>query len=159
TIQGRQEFLKANRHTVTEIGERVAQDRALAERRAQETAVHVAALADLSARRGELADERAGAAAAVDADERRIADAERDQKQVAARVEALRAEPLQAAGALSGLRQRAQQAQIELERGNFRQHHLSEELARRAHELRQAGETLDVARERTATTDTTLAGR
>jgi chromosome segregation protein len=158
-IQGRQEFLKANRHTVTEIGERAAQDRALAERREQETAVHVEALADLQAKRGELAEERTRAAAAVDADERRIADAERDQKQVAARVEALRAEMLHAAGVLSGLRQRAQQAQIELERGNFRQHHLAEELARRVHELRQAGEALDVARERTAATDAALALR
>ncbi len=158
-IQGRQEFLKANRHTVTEIGERAAQDRALAERREQETAVHVEALADLQAKRGELAEERTRAAAAVDADERRIADAERDQKQVAARVEALRVEMLHAAGVLSGLRQRAQQAQIELERGNFRQHHLAEELARRVHELRQAGEALDVARERTAATDAALALR
>jgi chromosome segregation protein len=158
-IQGRQEFLKANRHTVTEIGERAAQDRALAERREQETAVHVEALADLQAKRGELAEERTRAAAAVDADERQIADAERDQKQVSARVEALRGEMLRAAGVLSGLRQRAQQAQIELERGNFRQHHLAEELARRVHELRQAGEALDLARERTAATGAALALR
>jgi chromosome segregation protein len=159
TIQGRQEFLKANRQTLAEIGERAAQDRALAERREQETAAQATALATLEERRGELFEERTRAAAAVDAEERRIADAERDLAQAAARVEALRAEMLHAAAALAGLRQRMQQSQIELERGNFRQHHLEEELARRAHELRQAAEALDVARERTAAVEGSLAAR
>ncbi|HLX08928.1 MAG TPA: chromosome segregation protein SMC [Thermoanaerobaculia bacterium] len=158
-IQGRQEFLKANRQTVTEIGERAAQDRALAERREQETAGQADALAALEARRGELAEERTRAAAAVDAEERRIADAERDLAQAAARVEALRAEMLHAAAALAGLRQRAQQSQIELERGSFRQHHLEEELDRRAHELRQAAEALAIAGERTAAVAANLAAR
>ncbi|HXO29798.1 MAG TPA: AAA family ATPase, partial [Thermoanaerobaculia bacterium] len=124
TIQGRQEFLKANRQTLAEIGERAAQDRALAERREQETAGQAASLAQLEERRGELLEERTRAAAAVDTEERRIADAERDLAQAAARVEALRAELLHAAAAVTGLRQRLQQSQIELERGNFRQHHL-----------------------------------
>jgi chromosome segregation protein len=159
TIQGRQEFLKANRQTLAEIGERAAQDRALAERREQETAGQAASLAQLEERRGELLEERTRAAAAVDAEERRIADAERDLAQAAARVEALRAELLQAAAAVAGLRQRLQQSQIELERGNFRQHHLEEELARRAHELRQAAEALELARERTAAVDGSLAAR
>jgi len=159
TIQGRQEFLKANRQTLAEIGERAAQDRALAERREQETAAQAAALATLEERRGELLEERTCAAAAVDAEEHRIADAERDLAQAAARVEALRAEMLHAAAALAGLRQRMQQSQIELERGNFRQHHLEEELARRAHELRQAAEALAIARERTAAIDGSLAAR
>jgi chromosome segregation protein len=159
TIQGRQEFLKANRQTLTEIGERAAQDRALAERREQETAAQAGSLAQLEERRGELLEERTRAAAAVDAEERRIADAERDLAQAAARVEALRAELLQAAAAVAGLRQRLQQSQIELERGNFRQHHLEEELARRAHELRQAAEALELARERTAAVDGSLAAR
>jgi len=159
TIQGRQEFLKANRQTLAEIGERAAQDRALAERREQETAGQAESLAELEERRGELLAERTRAAAAVDAEERRIADAERDLALAAARVEALRAELLHAAAAVAGLRQRLQQSQIELERGNFRQHHLEEELARRAHELRQAAEALDVARERTAAVDGSLAAR
>ncbi len=158
-IQGRQEFLKANRQTVTEIGERAAQDRALAERREQETAGQADALAALEARRGELAEERTRAADAVDAEERRIADAERDLAQAAARVETLRAEMLHAAAALAGLRQRAQQSQIELERGSFRQHHLEEELDRRAHELRQAAEALAIAGERTAAVEASLAAR
>jgi chromosome segregation protein len=159
TIQGRQEFLKANRQTLAEIGERAAQDRALAERREQETAAQAASLAQLEERRGELLEERTRAAAAVDAEERRIADAERDLAQAAARVEALRAELLHAAAAVAGLRQRLQQSQIELERGNFRQHHLEEELARRAHELRQAAEALELARERTVAVDGSLAAR
>jgi len=159
TIQGRQEFLKANRQTLAEIGERAAQDRALAERREQETAGQAASLAQLEERRGELLEERTRAAAAVDAEERRIADAERDLAQAAARVEALRAELLHAAAAVTGLRQRLQQSQIELERGNFRQHHLEEELARRAHELRQAAEALELARERTTAVDGSLAAR
>jgi chromosome segregation protein len=159
TIQGRQEFLKANRQTVAEIGERAAQDRALAERREQETAGQAASLAQLEERRGELLEERTRAAAAVDAEERRIADAERDLAQAAARVETLRAELLHAGAAATGLRQRLQQSQIELERGNFRQHHLEEELARRAHELRQAAEALELARERTVAVDGSLATR
>ena len=159
TIQGRQEFLKANRQTLAEIGERAAQDRALAERREQETAGQAASLAGLEERRGELLEERTRAAAAVDAEERRIADAERDLAQAAARVETLRAELLHAGAAVAGLRQRLQQSQIELERGNFRQHHLEEELARRAHELRQAAEALELARERTAAVDGSLAAR
>jgi chromosome segregation protein len=159
TIQGRQEFIKANRQTVAELGERATQDRGLAERREQETATQAAGLAALEEKRGELVEERTRAAAAVDADEHQIADAERDWKQAAARVETLRAEALQVAAVLAGLRQRLQQSQIELERGNFRQHHLEEELARRGHELGQAAEALAIARERTATLTANLAAR
>jgi chromosome segregation protein len=159
TIEGRQEFLKANRTTVAEIGERAAQHRALAERREQETAGHADALAAIEEKRGELVTERALAAAAVDADELQEASAEHDLQQAAGRVEALRAEMLQAGAALAGLGQRVQQSQIELERGSFRQHHLEEELARRAHELRQAAEVLAVAGERTAAIDASLAAR
>ncbi|HVT61016.1 MAG TPA: AAA family ATPase [Thermoanaerobaculia bacterium] len=159
TIQGRQEFLKANRQTVVEIGERAAQDRALAERREQEIGAHAEALAALSARRAELAAERELAAAAVDRDEQQIAEAERDQGEAAARLEALRAALLADATDLAGLRQRVQQAEIELERGNFRRHHLDGELARRAHELRQAEEALALAQDKTAALEATLAER
>jgi chromosome segregation protein len=159
TIQGRQEFLKANRQTVAEIAERVAQNRALAERREQETAAQAESLAALAARRDELVEERTRAAEAVDADGAQLADAERDFRLASTRVEELRAEALAVAAALAGLRQRLQASQIELERGNFRQNHLLEELERRAHELRLAGEALDLARERTATLATQLAAR
>jgi chromosome segregation protein len=159
TIEGRQEFLKANRTTVAEIGERAAQHRALAERREQETAGHAEALAAIEEKRGELVAERALAAAAVDADEHQGASAERDLEQAAARVEALRAETLQAGAGLAGLHQRVQQSQIELERGSFRRHHLEAELARRAHELRQAAEALAAAGERTAAMEASLAAR
>ena len=159
TIQGRQEFIKANRQTLDEIGDRATQDRALAERREQETAVQAGGLEALQEKRAELALERTRAAEAVDADELQIAAAERDLKQVAARVEGLRAEMLHAAAAVSGLRQRVQQSQIELERGNFRQHHIEEELARRTHELRQAAEALALARAHVEETDAALAAR
>jgi chromosome segregation protein len=159
TIQGRQELIKANRQTLGEIGERAAQDRALAERREQETAGQAEALAAIEQRRGELVAERTQAAAALDAEELRIAAAERDLAEVGARVEALRGELLPAAAALAGLRQRLQQSQIEIERGNFRQQHLEEELARRAHELGQAAETLAIAREHAAVAAASLAAR
>jgi chromosome segregation protein len=159
TIEGRQEFLKANRSTVSEIGERAAQHRALAERREQETAVQAEALAAIEGRRGELAAERAEAAEAVDADDLRVLAAERDLEQAAARVEELRGELLRAAAGLAGLKERTQQSQIELERGDFRRHHLEAELARRAHELRQATEALDGARRHTAAVEASLGAR
>ncbi|HVT19257.1 MAG TPA: chromosome segregation protein SMC [Thermoanaerobaculia bacterium] len=159
TIHGRQEFLKANRQTVVEIGERAAQDRALAERREQEMAGQAEALAACEARRRELAAEREETARAVDEDDRRIGGAERELAGAAAGVEELRAELLLGAGGLQGLRQRAQQAQIELERGNFRRHHLSEELLRQAHDAKQAGEALALSREKVAELDAALAAR
>jgi chromosome segregation protein len=158
-IQGRQEFIKANRQTLGEIGERAAQDRALAERREQETAGQAEALAEIEQRRGELVAERTRAAAALDAEELRIAAAERDLASAAARVEALRGELLAAAAELAGLHQRLQQSQIELERGSFRRQHLEEELARRAHELGQAAEALAIAREHNAAAAASLAAR
>src|SRR5947208_428428 len=89
TIEGRQEFLKANRQTVQEIGERAAEGRGLAERREQEIQGYADTLALLEERRLELSAERDQAALAVDHDEQQIAAAERDLRQVAARVDAM----------------------------------------------------------------------
>src|SRR5215203_4164980 len=90
TIEGRQEFLKANRQTLIDLGERSAQGRALAERREQEIETWADMLSSLEERRLELAAEREQAAHAVDQDEQQIAAAERDLRQVAARVDAMR---------------------------------------------------------------------
>ncbi len=147
-IEGRQQFLKGSRASVGELGERAAASRANAERRAGEIERHAGALEALAARREEIARERADAATAVDEDERRIAEAERAARQVAAEVEALRGELLAAAGVANGLRNRVQQARIEQERGNFRRHHLEGELERRTYDLGQAAEQLAVAGEK-----------
>jgi chromosome segregation protein len=155
-IEGRQEFLKANRMTVQEIGERAAQGRALAERREQEIAAYDESLAALEEKRRELAGEREQAAAAVDEDERQIAAAERDLKQVAARVEGFRSQLLAAAAEINSARSRAQQAQIEQEKGNFRRNRIDEEIAQHAFELKQAAEVLEMTRDHAAATETAL---
>ncbi|HWM92108.1 MAG TPA: chromosome segregation protein SMC [Thermoanaerobaculia bacterium] len=159
TIEGRQEFLKANRQTVKEIGERAEQDRGMAERREAEIQAHVDALEALEERRLELAAERDLAAQAVEADERQIASAERDLQQVAARVEAVRGQLAAAVNEINAFRQRVQQSQIELERGNFRRHHLDQELTQHAHELKQAAEALALAQEKVKASDTALTGK
>ena len=159
TIEGRQEFLKANRQTVEEIGERAAQGRGMAERREQEIAGHLDALAALEERRRDLAGEREQAAQAVDQDERQIAAAERDLKQVAVRLEGTRASLLTAAGEINAVRQRVQAAQIELERGNFRRHHLDRESTGKTAELKQAAEALEMAQSKVAATDAALERR
>ncbi|MFP5288661.1 MAG: hypothetical protein ACLGI9_23190, partial [Thermoanaerobaculia bacterium] len=159
TIEGRQEFLKANRQTVKEIGERAEQDRGMAERREAEIQAHVDALEALEERRRELAAEREQAAQAVEADERQIAAAERDLQQVAGSVEAVRGQLAAAVNEINGFRQKVQQAQIELERGNFRRHHLDQELAQHAHELKQAAEGLALAQEKVKGSETALAGK
>jgi chromosome segregation protein len=158
-IEGRQELLKANRQTVQEIGERAAQGRALAERREQEIAGHEEALAALEEKRRELAAERDQAAAAVDEDERQIDAAERDLNQVAARVEGFRAQLLAAAAEINAARSRAQQAQIEQEKGNFRRHRLDEEIARHAFEVKQASEVLEISRDKVAAVESDLGAR
>jgi chromosome segregation protein len=156
TIEGRQEFLKANRQTVQEIGERAAQGRGLAERREQEIQGYLDTLALLDERRQELAAEREQAAIAVDQDDQQIAAAERDLHQVSARVDGMRGELLRAVDEINGHRQRSQQAQMELERGNFRRHHLDQESAQKSHELKQAAEALEMAQSKVAATDEAL---
>jgi chromosome segregation protein len=158
-IEGRQEFLKANRQTVQEIGERAAQGRALADRREQEIGTHVEALSSLEEKHRELAGEREQAAAAVDEDERQIAAAERDLKQVGARLEGFRSQLLAAAAEINAARSRAQQAQIEQEKGNVRRHRIDEEIVQHAFEVKQAAEALELARDKTAAVETGLGAR
>ncbi|MFL6193091.1 MAG: chromosome segregation protein SMC [Thermoanaerobaculia bacterium] len=158
-IEGRQEFLKANRQSVQDIGERAAQDRALAERREAEIGIYEETLAGLEEKRGELAGDREQAAAAVDEDERQIAAAERDLKQVAARVDGFRSQLQAAVGEITAARNRVQQAQIEQERGNFRRHRIDQEITQHAHEVKQAAEVLEMARSKVASTDSALETR
>ena len=155
-IEGRQEFLKANRQTVQEIGERAAQGRALADRREQEIAAHEDALASLEEKRQELAADREQAAAAVDEDERQIAVAERDLKQVSARVDGFRSQMLAASSEINTARNRVQQAQIEQEKGNFRRHRIDQEISQHAFEVKQAAEVLEMARNKVASTEAAL---
>jgi chromosome segregation protein len=156
TIEGRQEFLKANRQTVKEIGERAAEGIGLAERREQEIQGYEDTLALLDERRQELAAEREQAAIAVDQDKQQIAAAERDLKQVAARVDGMRSQLLRAVDEINAFRQRAQQAQLELERGNFRRHHLDQESTQKAQELKQAAEALEMAQTKVASVEEAL---
>ncbi len=158
-IEGRQEFLKANRSTVAELGERAAQGRALAERRETEIAAHGEVLEDLEEKRRELAGERDQAAAAVDEDERQIAAAERDLKQVSARVDGFRSQTLAAAAEINAARNRTQQAQIEQEKGNFRRHRIDQEIAQHAFEVKQAAEVLEMSRSKVAGTESALDAR
>jgi chromosome segregation protein len=155
-IEGRQEFLKANRSTVQELGERAAQGRALAERRETEIAAHGEVLEDLEEKRRELAGERDQAAAAVDEDERQIAAAERDLKQVSARVDGFRSQIATATGEINAARNRVQQAQIEQEKGNFRRHRIDQEIAQHAFEVKQAAEVLEMSRSKVAGTESAL---
>ncbi|HEX7184501.1 MAG TPA: AAA family ATPase, partial [Thermoanaerobaculia bacterium] len=155
-IEGRQEFLKANRQTVVDLGERATQGLGLAERREQEIEGYLGTLEVLEERRRELAAEREQAAIAVDQDEQQIAAAERDLKQVSARVEAVRGQLLAAVSEINAFRQRAQQAQIEQERGNFRRHHLEQEAAQHAHEMKQAAEALEMSQSKVLGTEAAL---
>ncbi len=152
-IEGRQQFLRGSRETVREIGERAAQAGALATRRELDLSRHVEELATLSGRRAELVAERDQAASAVNADQEQIASAERELRQTVQRIESLRAELLGAVSVINAVRNRAQQAEIELEKGNYRRHHLDREIEEHDAELRQADENLTVTRERVGETE------
>ena len=158
-IEGGQQFVKANRQTGQEIAERAAQAQALAARRREELARLDEALAELGAVRRDLAAERDTAAAAVDADLAEIAAADSGLTEAQARLEARRADLLARTAETNGLRGRLQQAQLELDRGDFRRNHLEQELGRQGQELATATEALAAARERMAALEADLADR
>src|SRR5262249_46375972 len=137
-------------------GEGGAGGRARADRRETEIAAHGEALGELDEKRQELAGERDQAAAAVDEDERQIAAAERDLKQVAARVDGFRSQMLAAAAEINAARNRVQQAQIEQEKGNFRRHRIDQEIAQHAFEVKQAAEVLRMSRSKVASREAAL---
>ncbi len=158
-VEGRQQLIKGSRETLREIGERGAQARVLAERRQAEIGHHEEALAALENRRAEQVAERDDAASAVESDERQVGSADRELQQAHARLESLRRETLLAATEINAVRQRAQHAQIELEKGNYRLHHLDREIEDQGAELAQAREGLELAREKAVASEGKLAER
>jgi chromosome segregation protein len=64
-----------------------------------------------------------------------------------------------ASDAINGVRQRAQQAHMEVEKGNFRRHRLEQDMAQHGQELKQAAEVLTVAQEKVKTSEEQLATR
>ncbi len=158
-VEGRQQLIKGSRETISEIGERSAQARGLAERRQAEISHHEEALVALENRRAEQIAERDDAATAVESDERQVASADRELQQAHARLESLRRETLTATSEINAVRQRAQQAQIELEKGNYRLHHLEREIEEQGAELAQAREGLDLAREKVLVSEAKLTER
>ena len=63
---------------------------------------------------------------------------------------------LAAASEINAARNRAQQAQIEQEKGNFRRHRIDQEIAQHAFEVKQAAEVLEMARNKVASTEAAL---
>lgn len=159
TIEGRQQFLKGNRQTLVEIRERGAQAAVSAERRSAEVESLARVLESLEGRRLELVADREQAADAVDEDQRQIADAEKNTQQAGSRVESIRASLLTVSGELNALRNRLQQTEIELGKGNYRRQHLEEEMSRQSFELQQAEEALAVARDKQAGLEQSLEAR
>jgi chromosome segregation protein len=158
-VEGRQQLIKGSRETLREIGERGAQAQALAERRRAEIGHHEEALAALENRRAEQVAERDDAASAVESDERQVASADRELQLAHARLESLRRETLASATEINAVRQRAQHAQIELEKGNYRLHHLDREIEEQGAELAQAREGLELAREKVLVSEGRLGER
>jgi chromosome segregation protein len=142
TIEGRQQLLAGGRRTLHEIDSRVTSGAALAARLAGELEQHAAALAELAARRGELAGEHDDAARLVEADGERLRAAELAAGQGETRLEELRRELMDSLARLNELRSRLHRDQIEAEKGSYRQRHLLEDLDHRARELAEAGGAL-----------------
>jgi len=150
TIEGRQQFLKASRQRLDEIGERAVQARTLAGRRQEEIERQREEIERLAARRGELEEELSAAAGEVDRDEEALRAASARLAEAEERIEDVRRRLLADIGELNGLRNRRHQAQIEREKGAFRRQHLERELAERESEVAKAAEALERARARVA---------
>jgi len=146
TIEGRQEFLKASRERLGEFAERAKQSRKMAERRGEEIGHHGEELARLEERRSELEADLAAAAQDVDRDSEQISAADARLREAERRLEDTRKRLLAGLGELNALRNRRHQGQIELEKGNYRRHHLGTELEEREGELAQAAESVETAR-------------
>ncbi|HMB53101.1 MAG TPA: AAA family ATPase, partial [Thermoanaerobaculia bacterium] len=138
TIEGRQQFLKASRERLGEIGERSRQSRDLAKRRRGEIDEQRRRLEERAGQRGELETEFESASRDVDRDTAEISAADERLSGAERAVEAVRQRLLAAIGELNTLRNRRHQGQIELEKGNYRRHHLAEELTEKEGALAQA---------------------
>ena len=159
TIEGRQQFLKASRRRLEEIGERAVQARTLAGRRQEEIERQREQIGRLAARRGELEEELSAASGDVDRDEEALRAASAGLAEAEERIEEVRRRLLADIGELNGLRNRRHQAQIEHEKGAFRRQHLERELAEREREVARAAEALETARSRVAELQAEIAGR
>jgi len=148
TIEGRQEYLKGARSTLQEIEERAAQGRTTAERRHGDLSRWEEELERLTERRVELARDLESASSEVSRDEEKIDAAQGRLDEATTRIETLRRELLDQADVINRLRQRHQQAEIELEKGTYRQGHLDRELEEHLAELTQAEEAVELAAER-----------
>jgi len=156
TIEGRQEYLKGAGATLQEIRERAAQGRAQAERRGGDLTRWEDELARLGERRGELVADFEAASTEVTQDERKIDTASRELERAIARLETLRRQLLDQADVINRLRKQHQQAEIELEKGTYRQGHLDRELEEHLAELRQAEEAVTLAAERVQALEASL---
>ena len=143
TIEGRQQFLRASRERLGEIGERSKQSHALAERRRCELDEQRQRLDGLAGRRGELEAQMAAAERDVDRDAAEIGTADERLRDAERRVEETRQRLLAAIGELNALGDRRHQGQIELEKGNYRRHHLGEELSGKEGELAQTARAVE----------------
>ena len=148
TIEGRQQFLKASRERLEEIGERGGRSLEMAARREGEIGRHQEALESHAERRREMQEELSAASEEVDRDSEQIAAADARLRKAEAELEATRARLLTGINELNGLRSRRHKGQIELEKGNYRRQHLNEELDERDHQLKGAGEAVEVAKEK-----------
>ncbi len=145
-IEGRQEFLKATRGSVGELSQRTAVSLRMADQREKDDLAHSTSLIQLATRRQELQAELAGAQSEVGRDEERLAKAEARLAASTAQIEENRSSLLEAVSQINGLRNRLHQEEIELEKGNYRQSRLSDEIDRQTHQLKGAQEALEIAR-------------
>ncbi len=145
TVEGKQEFLKATRQRIEELGERLAAAGAAADEGEQRVATLGAALEEAAARHSELEAERRQAASELSEDEARISEVEALVGEAEDRLEGLRARLLGSINDLSGLRSRLHREQLESEKGGLRDRHLAEELERRRDDLEKTAAAAEQA--------------
>ncbi len=150
-IEGRQEFVKATRQTLTDIDERLHSGTALAGQREREIEAARQSLGALSSRGEALASERDQARDAVLQDQRRIELADEHARTTAAELEDMRGRLMAAMNRVSGLQNRMHQQQLEAEKGTYRHDHLRTELAERRALLAKARETAEAAEHKVST--------
>jgi chromosome segregation protein len=156
TIEGKQEYVKGTRRTLGEITERAGQGRALAERKEADLARWREAVGELEEQRQGMVDDLEAAAGEVDRDSHELAAAERALAQAAARTETLRRQMLEQVAQVNALSKKHQQAEIELEKSNYRKVRLAEELDEHRHETARAAEAVELARDKVAELETRL---
>jgi len=155
-VEGRQEYLKASRSTLLDIGQRTTTGAAVAERRAAETAEQAAALATLDAARVELAGQRDTAAAEVAEDDRRIAESDQAVRAAELSTEDLRTRLLASLGEATRLRNELHREEIENEKGSLQHRQLGEQLSLFSTQIEESSQALEIARQHAADLDSRL---